>query len=73
MHLSCVPPHSFQVKNPMFILSPRLLKSISVALFALALSASAALAQGVSAPIKLAMIECLSGPTCNAGEAVYRN
>ena len=73
MHLSCVPSHSFQVKNPMFILSPSLLKSIAAALFALAWSASAVLAQWATAPIKLAMIEGLSGLTDNAGEAVYRN
>ena len=73
MHLSCVPSHSFQVKSPMFILSPRLLKSTAAALFALAFFASAAMAQAAPAPIKLAMIEGLSGPTGNAGEAVYRN
>ncbi len=73
MHLSCVPLHSFQVKNPMFILSPSLLKSTAAALFALTFSTSAAWAQMGPAPIKLAMIEGLSGPTGNAGEAVYRN
>lgn len=73
MHLSCVSSHSFQVKNPMFILSPSLLKSTTAALCALAFSASAALAQVAPAPLKLAMIEGLSGPTGNAGEAVYRN
>ncbi|MEN9398131.1 MAG: hypothetical protein RLZ81_2661 [Pseudomonadota bacterium] len=30
-------------------------------------------AQSVAAPIKIAMIEGLSGPNANAGEAVYRN
>ncbi len=30
-------------------------------------------AQPVAAPIKIAMIEALSGPNANAGEAVYRN
>ena len=73
MHLSCVPSHSFQVKNPMFILSPSLLKSTAGALCALVFSASVALAQSAPTSIKLAMIEGLSGPTGNAGEAVYRN
>ena len=57
MHLSCVPSHSFQVKNPMFILSPSLLKFTAAALFAPVWSASAVLAQGATAPIKLAMIK----------------
>lgn len=73
MHLSCVSSHSFQVKNSMFIVSPSLLKSVTVALFTLAFSASAVRAQGAPTPIKLAMIEGLSGPAGNAGEAVYRN
>ncbi|MBK9237599.1 MAG: branched-chain amino acid ABC transporter substrate-binding protein [Rhodoferax sp.] len=30
-------------------------------------------AQAVSTPVKIAMIEALSGPNANAGEAVYRN
>ena len=73
MHLSCVPCHSFQVKNSMFIVSTSLLKSATAVLFALAFSAFTALAQASPAPIKLALIEGLSGPTGNAGEAVYRN
>jgi len=47
----------------------RVLKSL-----ALALSLPAAvLAQGTPAPLKLAMIEGLSGPFANTGEAVFRN
>ena len=57
----------------MFILSRSLLKSTVAALCALVFSATAALAQPAPAPLKLAMIEGLSGPTGNAGEAVYRN
>ncbi|MBC7618539.1 MAG: branched-chain amino acid ABC transporter substrate-binding protein [Candidatus Saccharibacteria bacterium] len=57
----------------MFILSPKLLKFTTAALFAWAFSAPAVLAQVAPTSIKLAMIEGLSGPTGNAGEAVYRN
>jgi branched-chain amino acid transport system substrate-binding protein len=57
----------------MFILSRWALKTCAAALFAApALSVSVA-APAPVAPIKLAMIEGLSGPTANAGEAVYRN
>lgn len=61
----------------MFILLRWILKTASVALCALALLGSAARAQtqipSPVAPIKLAMIEALSGPNANAGEAVFRN
>lgn len=57
----------------MFILHSRVLKSGAAALFAGALACSGALAQAAPAGIKLAMIEGLSGPTGNAGEAVFRN
>jgi branched-chain amino acid transport system substrate-binding protein len=49
------------------------LKTASAALCGLALTCTAALAQTPSAPVKLAMIEGLSGANGNAGEAVYRN
>jgi branched-chain amino acid transport system substrate-binding protein len=53
----------------MKIFRRRVLKSL-----ALALSLPAAvLAQGTPAPLKLAMIEGLSGPFANTGEAVFRN
>ncbi len=57
----------------MFILNSRLLKTCTSSLFC-ALG-FVLLAQPASAqvPLKLAMIEGLSGPTGNAGEAVYRN
>ncbi|MDO8287381.1 MAG: branched-chain amino acid ABC transporter substrate-binding protein [Rhodoferax sp.] len=57
----------------MFILIRWVLKTVSVALCAWALLGGAAHAQTPAAPIKLAMIEALSGPNANAGEAVFRN
>lgn len=45
------------------------LKSLAAALFVPAL----AIAQPAAAPVKLAMIEGLSGPFANTGEAVFRN
>ncbi|OYU45082.1 MAG: branched-chain amino acid ABC transporter substrate-binding protein [Burkholderiales bacterium PBB4] len=57
----------------MFFLSSSHLKSTLVALFALTFSASVVVAQVAPPPLKLAIIEGLSGPNGNAGEAVYRN
>jgi branched-chain amino acid transport system substrate-binding protein len=57
----------------MFILLYRVLKSLSLALSALAFSVFAIGAPAPPAPIKLALVEGLSGPNANAGEAVYRN
>ncbi len=57
----------------MFILRLPVLKSVFLALAALVIACSQVQAQGVVPPVKLAMIEGLSGPTGNAGEAVYRN
>lgn len=60
----------------MFILLPRPLKSLSLALFALlfCLLGGASIAQAqTSAPLKLALIEGLSGANANGGEAVFRN
>jgi len=57
----------------MFIVSRWVLKFCTAALFTLPLACSFALAQTPVAPLKLAMIEGLSGPNGNAGEAVYRN
>jgi branched-chain amino acid transport system substrate-binding protein len=54
-----------RVKN----LRRRVLKLLGAALFAPAL----ALAQGGKAPVKIAMIEGLSGGNANGGEAVFRN
>ena len=73
MHPSCVCFLTFQEKDRMFILLRWVLKTASAALCGLALTCTAALAQTPSAPVKLAMIEGLSGANGNAGEAVYRN
>jgi branched-chain amino acid transport system substrate-binding protein len=73
MHPSCASFRKFQEKNQMFILIRWVLKICSTALCALSLACSSVQAQTPPAPIKLAMIEGLSGPNGNAGEAVYRN
>ena len=60
----------------MFILLSRPLKSLSLSLFALliCLLGGASIAQTqTSAPLKLALIEGLSGANANGGEAVFRN
>ncbi len=57
----------------MFILLRWVLKTLCVTLCALPFLSAVALAQLPPAPIKLAMIEGLSGANGNAGEAVYRN
>ena len=53
----------------MFILAWRALKSLALALCLPLLAA----AQPAPAPIKIALIEGLSGPFANTGEAVFRN
>jgi branched-chain amino acid transport system substrate-binding protein len=53
----------------MFILGPRLLKFVVLVLVAPTL----AWGQAMQAPIRIAMVEGLSGPFANTGEAVYRN
>ncbi len=74
MDLSCDPFFFFQEKNPMFILLHKVLKTVSTVLCVLPLAGGIATAQTVSAPpIKLAMIEGLSGPNAAPGEAVFRN
>lgn len=57
----------------MFILPRWVLKSGAAALFTASLALHGASAQAPAAGIKLTMIEGLSGPTGNAGEAVFRN
>lgn len=57
----------------MFILALRALKTASVTLLCAALCMQVASAQTATAPIKLAMIEGLSGANGNGGEAVFRN
>ncbi len=54
----------------MFILSRWVLKTASAVLCVLPLGVAVAAEQ---MPVKLAMIEALSGPNANAGEAVFRN
>ncbi len=51
----------------------RVLKSTALTLCSATLCATAALAQGAVPPVKIALIEALSGPNANAGEAVFRN
>jgi branched-chain amino acid transport system substrate-binding protein len=51
----------------------RVLKSFLAALCGFVLAASAAHAQGQPQPVKVAMIEGLSGGNANGGEAVFRN
>ena len=53
----------------MFILRRRVLKILWLVLFAPVMAA----AQPVPAPVRIAMIEGLSGPFANTGEAVHRN
>jgi branched-chain amino acid transport system substrate-binding protein len=60
----------------MYKFTRQALKTAALALCAAAFSVTTALAQsgiGNTGGIKLAMIEALSGPNANAGEAVYRN
>ncbi len=60
----------------MYKFTRQALKTAALALCSAAFSVTTALAQsgiGNTGGIKLAMIEALSGPNANAGEAVYRN
>ena len=57
----------------MFILARRVLKSVLAALALGTFSASVTWAQTPTPPVKLAMIEGLSGANGNGGEAVHRN
>jgi branched-chain amino acid transport system substrate-binding protein len=57
----------------MFILSRWALKSCAAALCVAPLLLSTVRAEAPPATIKLALIEGLSGPNANAGEAVFRN
>ncbi len=51
----------------------QVLKSVGVALFVAAFATAAAAQAPSGPPIRLAMVEGLSGPFANTGEAVYRN
>jgi branched-chain amino acid transport system substrate-binding protein len=74
MDLSCDSSSIFQEKNQMFILNRWVLKTASAVLCVLPFTGGMASAQSpATAPIKLAMVEALSGPNANAGEAVFRN
>lgn len=57
----------------MFILPRKALKFLAVTLVAPTLALAQSVTQPAAAPIKVAMIEGLSGPFANTGEAVYRN
>ena len=57
----------------MFILSGKVLKLLALALSVPALTFAQVAPVIESAPIKIAMVESLSGPFANTGEAVFRN
>lgn len=57
----------------MYIFLRQALKLIALALMAPCLAIAQAASGPAPAPIRLAMIEVLSGPFANTGEAVYRN
>ncbi|MEO8653144.1 MAG: branched-chain amino acid ABC transporter substrate-binding protein [Ramlibacter sp.] len=65
----CAPVRLFQGNSRVKNVRRRVLKSLALALCAPTLAA----AQASLAPIKLAMIEGLSGGNANGGEAVFRN
>lgn len=69
MHSICDHLFFFQEKFQMNIFVRRVLKSLTWVLLSPALS----FAQTPAAPVKIAMIEGLSGPFGNTGEAVFRN
>jgi len=77
MYLRCALFAFIQVKFSMFIVLPRTLKlffaALSIACLFLITSASNAFAQASTPPLKLALIEGLSGANANGGEAVFRN
>ena len=57
----------------MYFFMPHDLKVFFLALVAAVFSTASSLAQAQPAPIKVALIESLSGPFANTGEAVFRN
>ena len=77
MYLRCALFAFIQVKFSMFIVLPRTLKlffaALSIACLFLITSASNAFAQASTPPLKLALIEGLSGANANGGESVFRN
>ena len=77
MYLRCALFALIQVKFSMFIVLPQTLKffflALSIALTFLIANAGNAFAQASPPPLKLALIEGLSGANANGGEAVFRN
>jgi branched-chain amino acid transport system substrate-binding protein len=77
MFQRCALSALIQVKFSMFIVSSQALKfffaTLSVACLFLVANASNAFAQPAIPPLKLALIEGLSGANANGGEAVFRN
>ena len=63
----------FQYKKVMYFFMPHDLKVFFLALAMAAFSTASSLAQAQPAPIKVALIESLSGPFANTGEAVFRD
>ena len=59
--------------NPPFIWRRKALKFAALALCAAPLAAQAQAPTAPPAPIRLALIESMSGPFANTGEAVFRN
>ena len=77
MYLRCALFALIQVKFSMFIVVPQTLKLffavLSIACLFLITNVSNAFAQASTPPLKLALIEGLSGANANGGEAVFRN
>ncbi len=77
MYLRCALFALIQAKFSMFIVLPQTLKlffvTLSIACLFLIANASNAFAQASTPPLKLALIEGLSGANANGGEAVFRN
>ena len=77
MYLRCALFALIQAKFSMFIVLPQTLKlffvALSIACLFLIANASNAFAQASTPPLKLALIEGLSGANANGGEAVFRN
>ena len=77
MYLRCALFALIQVRFSMFIVLPQTLKLFFAALYIACLflitNVSNAFAQASTPPLKLALIEGLSGANANGGEAVFRN
>ena len=73
MHPSCDCSSRIQEKFQMFIVDRGVLKTWLLALCWSAFALGTTHAQTTQTQVKLAVIEGLSGPNGNAGEAVYRN